>query len=320
MNRAPAEKWLGGLGPDDRLSDAAERALQSRFGAVLHYLPQAAGQTDQNGEPVHQLRVWARRATAALRLYEELLPHRGARWLRKQLRKIRRAAGEARDCDVILRRLRKAPPSDGSKRWLATARAEREQAQKAIVAIHGRLGRGRLARRIDRFVQRLRARAARGDSTEQPRYADWAHERLRGLVEWFFRAVPGDCAGGEALHRFRIRCKALRYAMELLAAAFGASFRTTLYPAVEALQDRLGEINDLATATARLRRKVEKAGDPAEAGPWRHLLAEEEARFDEARRQFGQWCSAERLARLHEGFEEVLGGPPGTRWSRRLSG
>jgi CHAD domain-containing protein len=310
MNRVPAEKWLQDLSPDDRLSDAAERTLQSRLGAVLHYLPQAAGPAGADAEPVHQLRVWARRAATALRLYEEVLPRRRLRWLNKQLRKIRRAAGEARDCDVLIQRLRKSPPRHGSKRWLATACAEREQAQQAIVAIHTRLGRGRrLARRIDRVVQRLRAGAAHRDSTAQPRYADWARQRLRALVQWFFRAVPANRTDGEALHRFRIRSKVRRYAMELLAGAFPVSFRTTLYPAVEAIQDRLGEINDLATTTARLRRKVQKAGDSAEAEPWRHLLAEEEARFDEARRQFWEWCSPLRLQQLRDGFEEALGHP-----------
>ena len=50
------------------------------------------------------------------------------------------------------------------------------------------------------------------------------------------------------LHAFRIEGKQLRYAMEIFAGAFPPAFRGELYPLVEQLQERLGKINDHATA------------------------------------------------------------------------
>src|SRR5262245_29676581 len=100
------DKWIDGVSPDDRTIDVAVYSLQNRFAAVVHYLTRAA-KTPNDIESVHQLRVWTRRATAALRLYEDFLPRRRSAWMGKQLKRIRRAAGQARDCDVLIQRLKK---------------------------------------------------------------------------------------------------------------------------------------------------------------------------------------------------------------------
>lgn len=110
------EKWVEGIAPEERVGEVASRTLQGRLGAVLHYLPLAAEKADEDLEHVHQLRVWARRATAALRLYQDLLPRRRLCWMRKQLKRVRRAANGARDCDVLLERLKK-PTGRGAQRW-----------------------------------------------------------------------------------------------------------------------------------------------------------------------------------------------------------
>ena len=67
--------------------------------------------------------------------------------------------------------------------------------------------------------------------------------------------------------------------MELLAGAFPEQVRTALYPTIEALQDRLGEINDLATAKTRLQKKIAKADDAADVAAWRRLLTHERAQL-----------------------------------------
>ena len=64
---ALTEKWIQGVSPADRTSDVAVRTLAGPLGAVLYYLPLAAEKADEDLEHVHQLRVWTRRATAALR-------------------------------------------------------------------------------------------------------------------------------------------------------------------------------------------------------------------------------------------------------------
>ena len=73
------------------------------------------------------------------------------------------------------------------------------------------------------------------------------------LPESFFESIPGDTSDMAALHQFRIRAKSLRYAMELLAAAFGPELREVHYPVVEEVQERLGRINDHVAARDRFR-------------------------------------------------------------------
>jgi CHAD domain-containing protein len=291
MEHTIADKWVSRLSPDQSVHAAAVHTLQDRLGAVEHYLRLAAKEADKDVEHVHELRVWSRRATAALALYEETMPRRRFAWLKKQLRRVRRAANDARDCDVLVQRLRTKPRSRGTKRWLEAAVAERAEAQRAILAVYERLEReDRFARRIRKLLDRV---ASRGDDQgpEAQRFGDWARQRLRDVVERFFAAVPVGVADAAALHHFRIRGKELRYVMELLAVVFPDQLRTELYPVIEAMQDRLGEINDLVTAQARLREKIEQSTKPAEASDWRRLLAAEEAQLDQGRRQCWDWCT-----------------------------
>ena len=102
------EKWLTDVGPDAPVARAARMALAMRFKAVEHFLKKAgqvSGKADEDAEAVHQLRIWTRRAAAALRLFADVLPSKKAKWLKRKLKEIRHTAGVARDCDVLTNRL-----------------------------------------------------------------------------------------------------------------------------------------------------------------------------------------------------------------------
>ena len=149
-----------------------------------------------------------------------------------------------------------------------------------------------------------RVRPRRGEAVKRGlRFGGWARARMRPIVKRFFAASPSAASDEAALHRFRIRGKDLRYAMELLAAAFPQDFRKTLYPVVEALQDRLGEINDLATAQARLRERIQQVGRAPEATCLHRLFDEQQAQLGQARADFLGWWTPPFAASL----------PPGSR-------
>src|SRR5262249_41512594 len=59
-------------------------------------------EADKDPEYVHQLRVGTRRAGAAVEIFSVCLPEKVYKAARKQLKRLRRAAGEARDWDVFL--------------------------------------------------------------------------------------------------------------------------------------------------------------------------------------------------------------------------
>jgi CHAD domain-containing protein len=162
----------------------------------------------------------------------------------------------------------------------------------------------RFARRIDKLLQRVRGKGEQrtGEQAYRP-FRVWARERLRRLVEQFFAAVPSNGSEVSALHQLRIRGKQLRYGMELVVAAFPEEFRTELYAVTEAMQDRLGAINDLATAVARL---AQEAFESSKNLSWRRLLANEQQRLAQSCQEFWAWCTPHLMQGLRDGFEVVL--------------
>ncbi|MGN6134022.1 MAG: CHAD domain-containing protein [Aureliella sp.] len=300
------DKFVERVSADETLADIAARALRGRLESVATLLPSAAASHVKDTEAVHQLRVWTRRSAAALELFDDQLPRRQSAWMKKQLKRIRRAANPARDCDVLIARLRKGRVSGRRRRWLGELREERHRAQDKIIAVHQRLDRkGKLQRRIRTLLKQLRS-----DPTDQGMipadcFCQWAHAALRLSVERFFDSVPSNQADQQALHQFRIRGKELRYAIELLAGAFPAELRTQVYPEVATIQDRLGELNDLAVAQQLLREKAHHKGK-RKAQRWRRLLAEEQAKAERAYRAFWNWFTPETIAGLRARMDSIL--------------
>jgi CHAD domain-containing protein len=307
MNGELTDKWIQGVTSSDRPSDVAVRTLQVRLGAVQYYLPLAAKKANEDVEYVHQLRVSTRRATAALRLYADRLPRRQSSWMKKQLKRVRRAANDAREADVLIERLSEKESCSATRRWLKAVRRERAKAQKSIVKVHERLSHDdQFARRVDKLLQRVGAHGKVTAMTQEDTFGEWSRTQLRPVVELFFAAVPDDHTDEAALHRFRIRGKYLRYDLELLAGAFPDDELTSLYATIETMQDRLGEINDLATAKGRLREKIESASNPKKETAWRRLLLDEQAQYDQACQAFWEWCGPRTIQDLRDGFEKLL--------------
>ena len=87
--------------------------------------------TQKRPETVHQLRVNTRRSLSALSVFGGLLDPQEAKWMRKQLRRIRKAAGAARDLDVLELRYKKHKgPRD--PQLLGKIRKRRRDAQRPI--------------------------------------------------------------------------------------------------------------------------------------------------------------------------------------------
>jgi CHAD domain-containing protein len=303
MSRKPPDKWVAVDPGKETVADVCVKTLRGRFDAVLFHLPRAADLASQDVEHVHQLRIWTRRAAAALDLYEDLLPKRRLRRLKKQLKRIRQAANDARDCDVLVARLRHKPDDEAHRCWQESAQSDRLKAQQSIVFVRDRLEL-EFARRIDKLLERVRPTEESAEG-----FQDWAQDRLRRVVKRFFDAVPADPRDEPALHRFRIRGKELRSGVELLAGAFPESLRTDVYPTLKSIQDKLGEINDLATAIDRLTRHIRAAKNLRVAAPWRRLRNAEQQLLDESIRQFWSWCEAGRLRDLRNGFTALLATP-----------
>jgi CHAD domain-containing protein len=291
-------KWVE-AGPDELLEDVAVRSLDSRLQPLLHFVPLAARHPEQDVEYVHQMRVWARRATAAVSLYETLLPKRRRKWINAQLKWIRRAANDARDSDVFAARLA-ADKQPAAVHLLDHVRVHRREAQQPIVAVWKELfEHGRFPRRAAKLLRKVRLR---GDAAaiEAVRFGPWAQGRMQPVLEQFFATAAADMSENEAMHQFRIAGKKVRYAIELLAPAFGESLRTQAYPCIQELQDKLGKINDLATTQTRLKRWLEHAANAEQTAYLQTLLNDEQRRLEERRSEFLAWWNGGRSADLRQ--------------------
>jgi CHAD domain-containing protein len=303
---AHAPKWIRAKGTAP-VTEVAARSLKSRLEPVAYYLRLAALNYEENVEYVHQLRVWTRRADAAIETYRELLPEWRAAWIEKQLRRIRKATNDARDDDVFARRLA-ADQTPAAASLLLQIREHRIESQRPVVEIHERLTRskGRFDRRVEKLVKRVRMRGKRRKSKE-PTYRAWAEDRLRQILSEFLEMAEEEMQDTHRLHQFRIAGKKLRYAMELLASAFTRNLREHAYPLLEALQNQLGKVNDHMSAVARIRHGLEQSHEPTHAAYLTELLGDEQERLQESLRHYADWWSVEQRKRLREAFSEVTG-------------
>lgn len=302
-------KWIEDTYPQEPLQEAAHRALRGRLNLVWHYLLLAGVKGHDDVENVHQLRVSSRRATAAMQTFEALLPPQRAKWISKQLKRIRRAAGTARDLDVLtarLERLAEQQPDGPYARLQGWASQERLQAQKPLKKIRRKVVRKGFPRHQRGLLKRVRLRSD-ADKLARPDLLYAGRNALRPLVDEFFRAAEGNLNDDAALHALRIQGKHLRYAMEIFSGAFGPQLRNDIYPRIEALQEQLGEINDHVTAQQHLRDWLEQTDESAHLEALEQMIAQEQDALRDSRRKFLDSWTSERSGDLRRRFAELLG-------------
>lgn len=244
-------KWIDGLTAAMPVAEAARRVLAARLAVVHRCLPAALERANEDAEHVHQLRVATRRARAALDIFAPCLSEDACAAGRKQLRKIRRAAGAARDWDVFLASLTSPTP-----RWPAKHAAGRDLLIGYALAQRG-IGQQKLldlgADYPHQFEQwQARMLGAIAAKRAQPSLIDLAQELLTELVLKVERGLAGDLADYDRLHQVRIDGKRLRYAMEVFAGCLAPALRERVYPIVEEMQEILGDANDSHGAIGRL--------------------------------------------------------------------
>jgi hypothetical protein len=148
-------KWIGDVSPNQPLCEAASRVLNVRLKAVFRFLPLAAEKSEEDVEHVHRLRISVRRAMEAVRVFSRLIEEAEVDSLRDRLRRIRLAANEARNWDVLIERF-----SHGTEipaRILEPIKARRREVQAPILAIYRELGTGECEEMIDGLIQAVEA-------------------------------------------------------------------------------------------------------------------------------------------------------------------
>jgi CHAD domain-containing protein len=248
-------KWFPSLTSDTLQARAAAVVVRARAATVEFYLRRLGARPRKDPEDIHQLRVATRRLVAALSVFKPLLDPALRRSLRRCARRVRRVAGDVRDLDV--QRMMFDSRRESLERHVAPnvvaahRRALDTMARKALRKLVRTLPRAseRFHRAATALIDTIGTRSRREQVTKLRTMADHiTHARLDDLTA----ASRGDLGDLDKLHRLRIAAKRLRYAMELFGACYGREFRDDLYARVEALQESLGEINDLRNLAARI--------------------------------------------------------------------
>lgn len=254
------------FGPEDRFADAAYRVMRLHLGRLLWHEP--GTRLGMDPEHLHDMRVASRRLLAALWVFRRALPERRAGAFQRELKWIARTLGQVRDLDIAIERLGeegKALPEVDCQALDAYAghlAKQRDAARRRMLAA---LDSKRFARFADSFGKFLEA-----GPPKQPTAPDAAtpvgEAAPRGILSCLKKvrkeggALSPD-SPDEALHKFRRRCKRMRYLAEFFAVLYGKPAREFAQRVV-AMQDALGEHQDAVASNQVLEEFIGKRPRP----------------------------------------------------------
>lgn len=202
-------------------------------------------------EALHQARVALRRLRSAFSVFRPAIGGDRAAVLRADLRWLAGTLGEARDIDVLAGRAEE--PLRGH--LLAAREAAYDRAEAALASARAR------DLLLDLIEWLVTGDWLTAEETAEVRDAPLTDFAVRALTRRRRRLKRDgedlEKATDEARHELRKEAKKLRYAVEFFAALFATGKtgrrRARFAAGLEALQDRLGDLNDLATAPELLR-------------------------------------------------------------------
>jgi len=296
---AASEKWIVS---DDHclpVGQVAAQTLRKRFDAVWMQLRATCAMPD-NAEHVHQLRVATRRTLAAFDAFHILIPAKRRDWFEKRLRRLRRAAGEARDLDVLTERLTHDNAARARSRLVAMLSKQRHTSRTPIREQFEKLVDAGWTSRVDRLLEDIYNRR------RQPRFRAFARRRFKPMIASFFEKADHKLRNGDEIHSLRIEGKKLRYSLEIFASVFPARALARCQGSLEQLQKTLGKFTDHASAADRFGRWARSA----DSGPNRDMLAslcdDENRQADIARKAFSKWWSPVRRRSIRCRFGRTL--------------
>jgi CHAD domain-containing protein len=300
-------KWFCVDPVDMPVAEAAGEMLRLRVEEVQKALPVAAHAEDgheESVEAIHQVRVSCRRAAAAQRAFRSLTG-RGGKKLDRWLKRLRRAAGPARDADVLLERLRRELALDNScsQQIIEHVQGAREKAQRRLTEADAKTAEGGFERALNKTLKTL-AKAKPKQAKQS--FAEFARAAL-GAAGEEMRAIDPLAASVGELHQLRIAAKHLRYTIELFHSAADARVRGDAYPLVEELQERLGALNDRVSAQARFQSWLAELPPNELAGCIAGVVVSEQAAAEQLRSKFLTWWLPQRQADLQTCLETLVG-------------
>ena len=225
-------------------------AFQAIALSCLHRFETNRGLLARSGEAeaLHQARVALRQLRSALSIFREIVADDRFEHLRDELRWLAGATNDARDLDALVARMDEVP---------ASLELERKRASTLASKVLASARAERLLREMIDWLANgawIDVRNPRDQTAAE--FASAALDRLRDKLGKRGRHLRS--LDDEGLHEVRIAAKKLRYAAWFFSGLFHADTAERrakrFIEAMRALQDGLGEVQDLAVAPALLKR------------------------------------------------------------------
>lgn len=243
------------LSPDQDLVSGFQTIIWNSIEQLLANAPLVCGEGAP--EAIHQARVAIRRLRAAIALFRKVVKDRQAPVLRAELRAAARQLGAVRDLDVLLERITAPGNTDDADTAELIAHLRSRRAA-ALVAAQELLASSQFQHLL--IDTALWLEAGEWIAHARDKHADLALGAFAAKVlsrrRRKLRRKGRHLARIEdrARHRVRIETKKLRYGAMFFSSLFSTApehDRERFARSLARLQDRLGTLNDLATAEAQ---------------------------------------------------------------------
>ena len=254
-----SSKFTLELGGGETARQAMARVYLALLATITRNIPGVLADCDP--EFLHDLRVAIRRTRSGLSLVKRVLPDAVTDRFSRAFGRLGALTGPTRDLDVYLLaredcRQRLSPSlQPGLEEFFAGLSRQRRVEQKKLAR----------ALRAEKNTTTFNAwqRALRRQDRQPAELADQPVRDLAGriILKRYKRVVREgrvlDAATPDAeVHRLRIQCKKLRYAMEFFGSLYPRQDLQTLIQHLKRLQDILGSFNDLSVQQEMIRQNL----------------------------------------------------------------
>lgn len=264
LAKNPFTHWLA----ESFSSEALDRLFSSVIADNLEKLIEAepVAEAGDNSEGVHQLRVALRRMRTALSLAGKGRNKGHEKALEKELRWAAKELDYARDLDVYLERFFDSGKlQDEQSALLVWVMLEQK---KACQLVRDLIGSSRY-QKMKTDLKILCVESAEVKSDSEGSHSDLQKDLIKFAEQVVKRRLSrfvGEGAGLEKanekqLHRLRLECKKLRYALEFFTQPLGA-WATKRIVVLKSWQDKLGDFHDYSLVPDMHQRILKDVADP----------------------------------------------------------
>ncbi len=264
----------------------ARQVVKQRVQAALYFWQRVAKRATPRVSDIHQLRVWSRRAIAAIELFGALLPAEPAADLLRILNKARKRAGQARDCDVLLATLDKPARAILAEPLQALQELRQESAEKLRRAYRKKVRAGDVRECSQALQKKLHPADENGQALPPVQFGPWFQQQFAQWCSAFIKQLRVARPSQRRIHPLRIEGKKVRYALEIGLPSLPKLAGKQLYSSLEQLQQQLGEICDDEALAAQYR----KLAQDLKPKPRTKLVEAAESHHQQGQAGFVKFC------------------------------